>query len=78
MDNVSKLIVRKKKDGQRLGTFIYFRRVGVTLFRDADGLHKPGKNFRELYELYKKSEKYEIEEHFDPVTQLELRGKIVL
>ncbi len=78
MNNVSNLVVRKK-NGEKLGKFIYFRRVGVTLFRDADGnLHKPGKNFRELYELYKKSEKYEIEEHFDPVTQLELRGKIVL
>ena len=77
MKNISKLKVWRK--GEYKGEFLYFSRIGLTVFRDSNGnIHKPRLSFFELYRLYTDSEEHEVKSQFDPVTKLELTGKIVL
>ena len=77
MRNVSKLKIWKR--GQYKGVFIYFRHIGLTLFLDPDGnVHKPRLSFLELQKLYRQNEEYRTAVQFDPLTRLEVEGRITL
>ena len=77
MGDVSKFKIWKK--GQYKGVFVYFRRISLTLFLDPDGnVHKPKLSFLELLRLYKQSEEYKTVTRLDPLTRLEVEGRITL
>jgi len=69
---------RVYRNGKEIGEFLYFRRIGLTLFRNPQGeLEKPKLPFEELYKLYRKAG-YEIRENFSPVDELFINGRVVL
>ena len=76
MGKIAKFKVFRNRE--EIGEFLYFQRLGLTLFRSPQGeLEKPRLSFRELYKLYKQAG-YDVQESFNPIDRLFIEGRITI